>query len=44
MLHEDTDTRWERKGGICYIRRANKARGPFFLKTESGVIEEQTKV
>lgn len=44
MLHEDTETRWERKGGICYIKRAYKARGLFFLKTESGVIEKQMKV
>lgn len=44
MLHDDTETRWERKGGICYIRRAYKARGPFFFRTESGVTEEQIKV
>lgn len=44
MLHEDTETRWERKGGNCYIRRAYKARGPFFFRTLSGVTEEQMKI
>ena len=36
MLHKDTETRRERKGGICYIRRAYKARGPFFFRKKVG--------